>query len=113
MIEINGKNECFFLKNASDLFYFSGLQNPDAYIVCLGNTMHYFTDDRYLENAYNKLKDYTIHHISDFFAFLSKNKIDKLGIEDDLPYLFCERLKEHGVRSFYPISDRIQQKKSL
>ena len=102
-------DEIIFLKNASNLYYFSGLNNPDAYILFVGEQKYYFTDDRYMENAEKCLKEYSVHHIRDFDSIFTSNiyHFEKLGIEDDLPYLFCKDLEKKGAINFYSISKDI------
>lgn len=109
MEALANNKEVIFLKNASNLYYFSGLNNPDAYILIFGKEKYYYTDDRYLEQAKNNADGFIVRHISCFMDEIKKISIhvNEMGIEDDLPYFFSQKLKTHGIQKFYSISERI------
>ncbi len=114
MKKITNENEAVLIASPSNLFYFTDMKNSDSYALFVGNEKYYFTDERYSEEAGNKLSGYTVKNINELHDFFKSAKIKKLGIEQStLPHEFCTSLLEDGVETFFGVDARINKLRSI
>lgn len=102
-------NEAVFIASPSNLFYFTGMKNSDAYALFTNEEKFYFTDERYLEEAENNLKGFTIKNVKELHDFFKTSGIKTLGIEGSLTHDVFSVLTEDGVEKFYHVDQRISK----
>lgn len=119
MKNILKKADCVIIKNPSNLYYFSKYNNQDAVIIYADAKKYYLTDARYLQEANENLNDFIIIDINRdlfgaLFEIINENKYINIGIEDDLPYNFYNKLISGLAQcNFVDVSKEINYKKSI
>ena len=81
------QSQAALIKNNNNVYYFSGIQNSEGYVVITKNEAYLFVDFRYAESARNNCKSCKVIEFSSLFKSIKKvlqtNSIKSLLIESD------------------------------
>lgn len=112
--------DSFLITNAVNVSYLSGFTGHDALILVTRSEDFFITDSRYIEEAQNSIKGFSIRLVQlstygTLKEIVSKRRLKRIGFESmDLPYEVAVKLRRQlGGASLVPVRDLIEGLRSI
>lgn len=126
--ELKNSHQCFVITSDENRRYLSLFSATDAVIIVTKNTVAYFTDSRYFEDAAKKITNCKVYLYKNFYAdiseFLDENNINELIFEEkkitvsqlknyQKAFPDCKVMCDEGLDTFFENGRKIKSQNEI
>lgn len=110
----------FLITNETNVTYLSGFTGDDSFILITPDSQFFLTDSRYVEEAKDTVKGFTIIEVASstydtIGNILKNNRVKKIGFESmNLPFEVAKRLESYvGAAKLAPLSNLVEKLRAI